>query len=437
MKLVMFTPGLRTSAIGRMACIVVRELVAKGVEVTIVRCEAERFLDRAAHAFNAPVIEWTDEVLVGDAIAAADLVVYHFGDNFGFHQGAIEWLERVPGVVCLHDFYLGHLFHGWARSREAEGARILRSLYGDGADVRFFAAALRSSFIAETADMMPCTEWICAMASAVVTHSSWGIPRVLESCPGPVRVVPLAYETLTPGHVPGTGHGAVPGQMRLLTVGHANPNKRLDSVIRAIGGSPWLRANTVYRHVGHMDTATLIHLSALASGMGVDFVVSGELDDAGLEEAFGWANVVSCLRTPSLESASASAIESMLYGKAIIVSDGGFYAEIESSCAVRINSDDEIASLLDALEGLARDPAERDRVGSRAREWAERTFRADNYASELMDLDRDAGVHPAFASATSFFFNTLARWGGDSRWLTLPPVLDAMAIFDTSPQDAT
>ena len=436
MKLVMFTPGLRTSAIGRMACIVVRELAAKGVEVTVVRCEAEGLLDRAAHPFSAPVLSWIDDAAVGGAIAAADLVVYHIGDNFAFHRGAIEWLERMPGVVCLHDFYLGHLFHGWARSREAEGARILRSLYGDGADVRFFKAALEPTFIAETASVTPCTEWICAMASAVVTHSSWGIPRVLDSCPGPVHVVPLAYETLTPAHVSGE-HGAVPGQMRLLTVGHANPNKRMDSVIRAIGDSPWLRANTVYRHVGHIDTETLIQLSELASGMGVDFVVSGELDDAGLEQAFGWADVVSCLRKPSLEAASASAIESMLYGKAILVSDGGFYAEIEDGCAVRVEGTNEIASIRRALEQLAGDPVGRESLGVRAREWAERTFRADAYAAELIELSGTSGTHPPFVNATKFFFDTLARWGGDARWLTVPSVLEPIAIFDATGIDAT
>jgi len=440
MKLVMFTPGLRTSAIGRMASIVVRELTAKGVEVIVVRCEAESFLPKSSHPFDVPVFSWTDDTAVGEAIATADLVVYHVGDNFAFHKGAIAWLGRCPGVVCLHDFYLGHLFHGWAHSREGSGnneaAHILRSLYGKDADLRFSKAACRTSFIAETAATMPCTEWVCAMASAVVTHSSWGIQRVLNSCPGPVRVVPLPYETLTRGHVV-TEEAGVPGQVRVLTIGHANPNKRMDSVIRAIGGAPWLRANAVYRHVGHIDTAAFMDLSALATGLGVDFVASGEVDDAALEQAFAWANVVSCLRMPSLEAASASAIESMLYGKAILVSDGGFYAEIEDGCAVRVEGTNEIASIRRALEQLAGDPVGRESLGVRAREWAERTFRADAYAAELIELSGTSGTHPPFVNATKFFFDTLARWGGDARWLTVPSVLEPIAIFDATGTDAT
>lgn len=432
MKLVMFTPGLRASAIGRMACIVVRELVAKGVDVVVVRCESEGYLKRTAHAFPATTIAWTDESVVAEAVNAADMVVYHVGDNFHFHEGALSWLDRSPGVVCLHDFFLGHLFMGWAMDRKDEARTILRSYYGEGADERFFEATKKHSFINEMAGVMPCTEWLCAKADAVVTHSSWGVQRVLDGCGGPVRTVPLAYEAASPAEKVIALDARLLGQFRILTVGHANANKRMESVIRAIGGSRQLRNTVVYRHVGYMNPPTLLLLSELASGLGVDFVSSGELDDASLEQAFGWADAVSCLRYPSLEAASASAIEAMLYGKPVVVSDGGFYQEIPDDCCTRIDNDDEVVSLRDALERLSSDAGLRTRQGERAREWATKTFRADAYAAELIDMHDASSEQRPMQKATHFFFDTLARWGGDSRWLSDPHVLEPMSVFDST-----
>lgn len=84
-----------------------------------------------------------------------------------------------------------------------------------------------------------------------------------------------------------------------------------------------------YRLIGAVEPEVMSSLSALAARLGVNLVISGEVDDNELERAFTESDVISCLRWPALEAASASAIEVlMLYGKAVIVTDTGFYADI-------------------------------------------------------------------------------------------------------------
>jgi hypothetical protein len=86
MRIVLFTPALTTSAIGRMACLVARELVHTGHDVSIIRSEDERFLGNDTHAFGLELVTWNDHATVGKLLADADAVVYQIGNHFPFHR---------------------------------------------------------------------------------------------------------------------------------------------------------------------------------------------------------------------------------------------------------------------------------------------------------------------------------------------------------------
>jgi glycosyltransferase involved in cell wall biosynthesis len=430
MKVVMFTPGLKASAIGRMATLVVHAMRIDGHDVTVVRCEQQDLLGHAAHDFGGEVLPWTDRGRVGAAVAAADSVVYQVGDNYEFHAGCLDWLERAPGIVCLHDFFLGHLFWAWAHHHPARADAVLKSWYGEAVAATYFKHPDSAAFIEATAETAPMTEWIGAMASGVVTHSNWGAQRLCRACPGPVHVVPLPYNAPSGGS---DETFADSRNFRVLTIGHVNPNKRVGSVIRAIGNSPELRDHTVYRLVGHVQTETVVALSALARNYQVNLVISDELDNAALVNAIDQADVVTCLRWPSLEAASASAIEAMLYGKPVIVTDAHFYSELPDDCVLKIDPNDEIASLQRALEQLFHSPELRRTLGARAQAWARETFCADRYANRLVQMAADVSrARPALA-AINQLAQTLGRWGATSNLLGEPHTREPLRLFGAHP----
>ena len=409
MNVVIFTPALRSSAIGRMACLVTRELLAAGHQVTIVRAETERLLDAPAHDFGAELVAWTDTVRTSQLVGAADVLVYQMGNHYEYHRGCLEWLPRAPGIVCLHDYFLGHLFCGWAESRKEEAQSVLRAWYGESAGDEFFAHSDSTSFIEATHMELPLTEWVAAMATAVITHSSWGIARVLRACAGPVHVLALPYDAPQPPH-----HASIARDetaFHVLTVGNVNPNKRIDSVIRAIGASDALRRDTVYNLVGAITPQMMLALSKLASNNRVNLLVSDEVDEPILARAFAEADVITCLRFPSLEAASASAIEAMLYGKPVIVSDVNFYREIPDDCVFKIDPNDEDFALQHALERLHGDARLRTEMGARGQAWARATFRADRYAERLISAGQAAHKARPLIDATNVFARTLSAWG--------------------------
>ncbi|MFL9870949.1 glycosyltransferase [Paraburkholderia megapolitana] len=429
MKFLIFTPALKESAIGRMARIVAHALIDQDHEVVVVRAECGRMLSRPMHTFETDIILWTDEAHVLSAVSESDVVIYHIGDNFEFHEGCLAWLSRVPGVVCLHDFFVGHLFYSWAQTHRKEADTILERWYGADLTKQFFKFSDNAAFIEGTSVAAPCTEWIASQATGVITHSHWGTPQVSRACVGPVRVVPLAYDA------PGASAGSETyvanqyGRMKLLTLGHVNTNKRVVSVIHAIAGSETLRRNLVYRLVGPVQADVAFELSALANSLRVNLMISGEVDDAALSSAVIEADAICCLRWPSLEAASASTIEALLYGKATIVTDTGFYREIPDDCVVKISHVNEIDVLRATLEYLYTKPEDRAAMADRGRRWAESSFRPAGYAKELVDIAAASQRVRPIVNANAHFDRMMKGWGASDALLNAPSTVSARAAM--------
>ncbi len=427
MKIVIFTPTIQASAIARMARLTGRALMEFGHEVTVVRSESEELFGLPVHTFEAPQLRWDHQSQVASLISEADATIYHIGDNYPYHKGCLEWLPRCPGVVCLHDFFLGNLFNAWGASHGSEAKSILANWYGPDASEAFHKFSSMETFIEGTRNTSPLTEWVCSMAIGVITHSSWGIDRVLRSCPGPVQVVPLAYDrsaTVIESRTLETIES-----FNILTVGNVNFNKRAESIIRAIGSSSKLQKQAVYRLVGAVKPDVERDLIAVAYENGVKLTVSGEVSDAELAEAISEADVMSCLRWPTLEAASASAIEAMLYGKPTIVTNAGFYSEIPDTAVIKVDPTNEISEITSALEQLLQDRQYGLSLGAAAKAWADETFSAENYARQTVELSIRANRAERVISMAGYFANLVNSWGGSIQLLSLEETLAPLEIL--------
>ena len=427
MNLVIFTPALKASAIGRVVRLVTSSLIEMGHQVTIVRTETEALLKQPTHDFEGQQVAWNDSTAVEELIKNADEIVYQIGDNYDYHEGCIEWLPRYPGIVCLHDFFIGNLFLAWASTRLEEGKAVLRNWYGDDAATKFFEYRTIEEFIDGTHHISPMTEWICSMATGVITHSSWGVDRVLKSCAGPVFVAPLPYNrsSWSISEAPNKPNKT----FEILTIGNVNENKRAESVIKAISTSRILRDTTVYHLVGAVRPNVKEKLNNLAAEMKVKISIAGEVSDERLTQAIHDADVISCLRWPSLEAASASAIEALLYGKATVVTNVHFYAELPDEYVSKVEVCDEISSLRAVLEKLFQNPVQRQLQGEKAQRWAVKTFSSVNYAARLAELaSLCSRVHPTI-TMTNHFVSVLKEWQSSNTILNLDDTVEPLTIF--------
>jgi glycosyltransferase involved in cell wall biosynthesis len=430
MKIVMFSPAHKLSAIGGVACEVTRALLSNGHRVTVIRTEEKALHDKPTHDFSANLIPWDDYEQIIALSSQADACVYLIGDNYGLHRGCLEWLPRLPGIVCLHDKFLGNLFRTWALHHLRQADEILRSWYGDRVAKGYFEWPNSQASLLKAANLAPMTEWICAMACGVVTHSTNGIHRILGSCPGPVHVIPLSLTKKIDSTIEPKRIDSADGKFHLLTVGYVNPNKRVPIVIQAIGNSALLRERTIYRLVGKIEQRIARQLSELAKNLSVNLMISGEIDDMALDLALKEADAISCLRWPALETGSGSCVEALLYGKPCMVTDTGFYHEIPDCYVKKIDPLKEIESIQKTLEELCENGELRYALGTKAQRWARSTYTPENYAQELIGIILSSNKAKPFISAVTFFTDIMNGWGASENLINLDDTIAPLRLFE-------
>lgn len=431
MKILFFTPALLTSAIGRVSKLVVAELQQQGHDVVVVRTEEPALFEKATHSFQCPIVHWNAAEQVHECAAESDLVFYQVGNHFPYHRGCLEWMETLPGLVSLHDNFLGHLYWSWSEKiGRPQALELLTALYGSEIANQFFDHSSSDSFIEYASQFAPMTEWMASMASAVIVHSSWAMDRIVRRCPGPVEVVPLPYDAPFMNVVElKEGRSKGDGRVVVLTIGHVNRNKRYESVIKAIGSSPRLRERMTFRIVGSVEPEMAQELTSLAEGLKVDVVITGAVDDQQLASEIHNADIMSCLRWPALEAASASTIEAMLYGKPIVVTDTGFYRDLPYDCVLKISPTDELADLCAALEKLLASSAARNALGSLALDYAVQTFRADQYAERITNMKYRIARAKIVATAAQVLSGTLLRWGAEGDQTIMASIADPLDLL--------
>jgi glycosyltransferase involved in cell wall biosynthesis len=336
-----------------------------------------------------------------EELASYDLVFYCMGNSLTFHQATYEASQQVPGVVVLHDVVLHNFFAGYYRGDRWE--RYLGELerwYGKEARVAAEAKLLATgSGYWEPHDVgrYPFFEPALRKARAVVTHSDYARSVVRKQFLGPVASLKLPFPKAEWRPRRRVALDLPPDRLVLLTMGHLNRNKRIDSVLEVLASHRELADQCVYVLAGPSDDDQRRTLGRLVEQAGLHECVRnlGQVSDDELAALLDRADVCINLRQPLTEAASGSLVEQMWYGKPVVVTDIGPYQELPDDCVVKTAPDDEVASLASALHRLTEDAGQRQQVGEAARQFARRYYQPSTYASDLVALvdDLRAG-HP-------------------------------------------
>jgi hypothetical protein len=157
------------------------------------------------------------------------------------------------------------------------------------------------------------------------------------------------------------------------------------------------------------------------------------VDEERLRRFFVDADISCCLRNPTLEAASASTIEAMQYGKAVIVLDHGFYKELPDDCVCKIPVDNEVTGLRNQLELLCKDQAYRKRLGEKARNYAIHTFRPEQYARNIIEMcaqvPKASICRDRVNQATQYYKTMLESWGAGNLVLSHQDVVTPMEFI--------
>lgn len=433
MKLALFTPVDRRSAIGRVSARVVAEWRATGHEVAVVATDLA--VPEGVHEFGPGVLRW-DEHGVVDAVLVADISVHQVGNSYAFHAGSLAWLPRLRGVVVLHDFYLTDLFLGWCAATGTDEAAVVTQWYGADAPELLDQARRTDRFLDLTAATVPMTEWLCAQALAVVTHSTWGLARVRAATLGPIAVAPMPYPLeLAPSGRAWPRIGRDPKRLTLLSFGMINRNRQVDTVIDAIAADSTLRSRVTYHLLGPIRARNAYEYARRARERGVDLRVHGVADNRTLTDAVAAADIVVSLRSPATEAASASVLEAMQAGNPVVVSDAGSSADLPDDVVVKVAEGAAADAVAAAIRRLVDDPDGRSALGTAARSYVSAVHRVDRYAACIVDTCAAALPLAVHVDALDRAIEQLAAWGlVDERFdeLALAPIAEFWNARDGS-----
>jgi glycosyltransferase involved in cell wall biosynthesis len=249
---------------------------------------------------------------------------------------------HVPSCLVVHDVRAAHGLTLWPR--------------------RFAQAVLRAS---------------CRRAAAIVTPSNWTAAQLRALAPDAteLRVIPNGVDVPATAPPPPTGR---PGH--LLHVGHLEPRKNLDVVVRALAlvddpARPEL-------HLAGRDAGERSRLCALADRLRVTVRPLGLVDDASLPELYAGARAVV---VPSRhEGFGLCALEGLAHGRPVLAADAGALPEILGPHGTLLPPDDPAAwaraIAATAPDARATDPAVIEARRERARAFAWRTAAAASLA---------------------------------------------------------
>ena len=314
---------------------------------------------------------------------AADVALYHVGNDPEAHGWIVDALKRRPGVVVLHDFVLHHLVAGLTIGRK-DGHGYLAAMERDaGIPGRLLAHGVLDGRVSppwETRpDEFPLAGEVLANATGLIVHSHYVENRVVEAgYDGPIwRIEHPAW--------PAAGIEPAPKEGRPLfgCFGHLNASKRIPQLVGAF-------ALVRTRH----PNAKLLLVGPASPGFDADRFVAEGVERIGyVEEEQLWSLMAACdacisLRSPTMGETSGSAIRALSLGRPLVVSDLGWFSELPDDVALKVPVDeDEIASLATALELLASSEPTQLAMSDAARAYAQREHEvghvAENYAAAL------------------------------------------------------
>jgi glycosyltransferase involved in cell wall biosynthesis len=300
-----------------------------------------------------------------------DRILYHIG-NSHFHSHMFEALEKWPGVVVLHDFFLGHVIRHM--DMFAPGYLAENLYHGWGLTA---AAALRDPTRSEE------LIWTCPLNAAVmenaigiIAHSPFSQDLARQhygkACRQHWHVIPHLREpalAVDKAEVRAT-LGIPPDAFLVCSFGHITPTKLHHIILNAwqasrLGKQPNCWLVFVGENAGGAHGRLINQLIKQARNPRIK--VTGWADSTTFEQYLSAADVAVQLRSRSRGETSGAVIDCMNHGLATVINAHGTMADLPDDSVCKLPDDVAESDIVDVLETLLFDQAYRQRIGECAR----------------------------------------------------------------------
>jgi glycosyltransferase involved in cell wall biosynthesis len=336
-----------------------------------------------------PALRERVEIVVaepGKRAPAADVALYHVGNDPDAHGWIVDALQKRRGVVVLHEYVLHHLIAGITIGR-GNGRAYLDAMERDlGVAGRLLGLGVLDNLLPLLWETQPERFPLCGTvldrADGLIVHSRYVAEKARSA--GYVGRITRAGHPAWPMHAvePATD---VQGEPLVGCFGFLNMNKRIPELLEAFASFRRERPGARLLLVGgageRFDVERRLERLGLTDGVErIDYVPEERL----------WSLMAACdvlvnLRYPTMGETSGSVIRALSLGKPLVVSDVGWFSELPDDAVLKVPVDEREVEVIEAALGVAADHGPI--LGAAARAYVEREHdlgrAADAYVSAL------------------------------------------------------
>ncbi len=305
-----------------------------------------------------------------------DAILYHMG-NSAAHSRFWSTLQRVPGVVVLHDYVLHHLML-WHAANRVHDLRTYRAevqrRYGEaGLQV---AKQMERGQLPEAVFDYPLSEAVIEAAQGLIAHSRYVVDRALSIRPQlNAAVVPMGVP-LPPQleRIQARQELGLPADAPIwASFGHINPYKRIAQALTAFAQFRRQHPSALYILVGSVSAHYPLPEHIKRLGLGDAVKITGFVAHADFARYVAAADLCFNGRYPSAGETSASLLRLLGAGRAVLVSDIATFSELPRDVVAHVPVGDTESALIAAYaERLFADTALRQALEANARSFVAR-----------------------------------------------------------------
>jgi glycosyltransferase involved in cell wall biosynthesis len=333
-------------------------------------------------ALLLPALRERIEVVVaepGKRAPAADVALYHLGNDPDAHGWIVDALGKRPGVIVLHEYVLHHLVAGVTIGR-GHGRAYLEAMERElGVAGRLLGLGVLDNLLPllwETQpERFPLSGVYLDQATGLIVHSHYVEQRARETGYGG-RIWRIPHPAWPHGEIqPATD---VDGEPLYGCFGFLNMNKRIPQLLEAFASLRRRRPGAKLLLVGaageRFDVGRRLERLGLTEGV--------ELLDYVAEERM-WSLMAACdvlvnLRYPTMGETSGSVIRALSLGRPLVVSDVGWFSELPDDVVLKVAVDEYEVATLEAALALAADRGSA--LGASARRYVDHEHSLDHVA---------------------------------------------------------
>ncbi len=319
--------------------------------------------------------------------ASYDLTLFHMG-NSAAHAYIYRALEAHSGqgVLVLHDFVLHHFLIGeyLNHGKAAQYVRLMSRRYG--AQGEKIAREVIKGKLAEELFKYPLNESAIEAGKAVLVHSQYAKNLIEQAYPaksvGVARMgVPLP--ALIPKDAARARLGLHLDEYIVVSLGHLNPYKRLDSALWAYRAFSREFPASRFILVGSESPNYNVRAMIEALGLNGQVTLTGYTSGEQAADYLAAADVCINLRYPTAGETSASLLRIMGAGRPVLVSRTGAFEELPDDACIKVDVDEaEEELLLEYLRMLAYRPELAQTIGRNARRHVAQAARLSDAAHD-------------------------------------------------------